>query len=314
MLAAGEFFEGLGEIEAVSGGGDIERSLQIDGTRAGPQSTFEKRTRPIHDHLGGIEIVLGTQTVAGGTRAVGRIEAEGAGLKLRDGDAAFGAGQLFREDLLGAVHHRNGYQALGELERRVQRLGQTRGDAGLHQQAVDDDFNIVILAAIEAGRLVKRIKHAIDAHARVSGARQFIELLAVFALAAANDGREHHDAIAFMGQFAAQDSLNDLFAGLPGDGAAAVGTMRHADGAIDDAKIIVNFRDGAHGGSRRARGGFLLDGDGGREAVDGIDVRDAPSGRETGARKRKGIRRSGAGPRRRWCQRRARICPIRIIP
>src|SRR5579864_170503 len=109
LLAPGQLFEGLGEIEAVGNGGDIERSLQIDGTRTGPQPAFEKRTRPIHDYLGGIEIVFGTQTMASGTRAVGRIEAEGAGLKLRHGDAAFRAGQLFGEDLFGSVNHRNGY-------------------------------------------------------------------------------------------------------------------------------------------------------------------------------------------------------------
>ena len=49
----------------------------------GPRPPSNKRPRPIHDHLGGIEIVFRAQAIAGGARAVGRIEAEGARLELR---------------------------------------------------------------------------------------------------------------------------------------------------------------------------------------------------------------------------------------
>jgi hypothetical protein len=47
--------------------------------------------------------------------------------------------------------------------------------------------------------------------------------------------------------------------------------MGDADGGIEDAQIIVNFGDGSDGGARAAIRGFLLDGDGGAEAIDGID-------------------------------------------
>ena len=49
--------------------------------------------------------------------------------------------------------------------------------------------------------------------------------------------------------------------------------MRRADRAVDHAQVIVNFGDGAHRRARRARGGFLLDGDRRREAFDGIHFR-----------------------------------------
>ena len=49
--------------------------------------------------------------------------------------------------------------------------------------------------------------------------------------------------------------------------------VRRADGAIDHAQVIVNFRDGADGRARRARGGLLLDGDRRRKPLDGIDLR-----------------------------------------
>src|SRR5438552_16670972 len=49
--------------------------------------------------------------------------------------------------------------------------------------------------------------------------------------------------------------------------------MRHANGRVDDAQIIVNFRDGADGGTRRTRSGFLFDGDGRRKSLDDVDIR-----------------------------------------
>jgi hypothetical protein len=48
--------------------------------------------------------------------------------------------------------------------------------------------------------------------------------------------------------------------------------MRDADGSIQHAQVVVNFRDGPNGGARTAVGGLLLDGNGGAEAIDGIDV------------------------------------------
>src|SRR5260221_1593301 len=54
---------------------------------------------------------------------------------------------------------------------------------------------------------------------------------------------------------------------------AALRTMRNAYGGVDDAQIVVDFGDGADGGAWRAGGGFLLDGNGGREAFDDVDFR-----------------------------------------
>ena len=68
------------------------------------------------------------------------------------------------------------------------------------------------------------------------------------------------------------DALDDLVGGLAGDGAAAVGAVRLADGGVEEAEVVVDFGDGADGGAGGAGGGLLLDGDGGGEAVDGVDV------------------------------------------
>src|SRR6267143_2377200 len=83
-----------------------------DGTVTGVQTCLFRS----HDDAGGIEIVFGAEAVAGRARAVGRIEAEGARLKLRDGNAAIGASELFGEDVVLAADDGDGDEAGGELE------------------------------------------------------------------------------------------------------------------------------------------------------------------------------------------------------
>ncbi len=70
----------------------------------------------------------------------------------------------------------------------------------------------------------------------------------------------------------AGDALDDLFGGLAGDGTVAVGAVGLADGGVEQAEVVVDLGDGADGGAGAAGGGLLLDGDGGGEAVDGVDV------------------------------------------
>src|SRR2546422_11383426 len=80
-------------------------------------------------------------------------------------------------------------------------------------------------------------------------------------------------AVVALAILAAENRLDDLLGGLAGDGLAAAGTMRDADGAVNHTEIVVDFGDGADGRARRARGGLLLDGDGRREPLDGVHVR-----------------------------------------
>src|SRR3989449_11231531 len=80
-------------------------------------------------------------------------------------------------------------------------------------------------------------------------------------------------AVVALAILAAENRLDDLLGGLAGDGLAAAGTMRDADGAVNHTEIVVDFGDGADGRARRARGGLLLDGDGRRKPLDGVHVR-----------------------------------------
>ncbi len=139
---------------------------------------------------------------------------------------------------------------------------------GLEDDAVDDGFDGVVLALFEAHALGELGDLAVDAGAEALLVEGF-ELFAELAFAAADDGGVDGDALAG-GE--GGDALDDLLGGLAGDGAAAVGAVGLADGGVEEAEVVVDLGDGADGGAGAAAGGLLLDGDGGGEAVDGVDV------------------------------------------
>ena len=72
-------------------------------------------------------------------------------------------------------------------------------DAGLDQQAVNHDFDGVVLALVEIDFVFQIDQFAVDAGAGKTVLNKLFHLLLELALAAANDGRHHHDAI-FRGQ------------------------------------------------------------------------------------------------------------------
>src|SRR6266446_2292749 len=269
----GKFFEGRFEIEAVRVGAQLERALEDRGTGAWAEVAVKKRAAPIIDDPRRIEIVFRAEAVAGGACAVRRIETEGARFKLRNGNAAIGARELFRKSMFLAANDGDGDEPACQFERRGDRLLKARGNALLNQQAVHDNFDGVILAFVERRKIVKLVKLAIDADADVAILRKFFEFLAIRAFSSADDGREDHDAVVGLANLAVQNGLHDLLAGLARDRFAAIRAMRHADGRVDDAEIIVNLGDGADGGARRPRGGFLFDGDRRGKAFDDVDFR-----------------------------------------
>ena len=141
-------------------------------------------------------------------------------------------------------------------------------DAGLEHDAIDDGFDGVVLALLELDGIGEVADLAVDAGAEALLV-ELVEQVFEFALAAAHDGRVDGDALAG-GE--GEDALDDLLGGLAGDGAAALRAVGHADRGVEQAEVVVDLGDGADGGAGAAAGGLLLDGDGGAEAFDGVDV------------------------------------------
>ena len=270
LRLARELFHRRLEREAVGHRGQLQRALQVQGARAGAQPALEERLGPVRDYLRRIEIIFRAQTVALRAGAVRRIETEGARLELRHGGAAIGAGQFFRIHVLRAAHHGHRRQALRQFQRGLHGLLQAFGDPGLHQQAVHHHFYGVVLAPVQTDFFIQVAQLSVNPRADESLARQGLQLLAILALPAAHHRRQNHHALLRLER---KNGLHDLLGGLPGNGPATARAVRRADGAVEHAQVVVDFRDRAHGGARRARGGLLLDGNGRRKALDGVHVR-----------------------------------------
>ena len=209
------------------------------------------------------------QALALGTRAVRRVEGERPRRHLRHADAALDAREFPREQPVAAFERVDDDDVVGEVERHLDRFGKPALDARLHDEPIDHDFDRVIPAPIEGEVLVERSKHPVDARFGEALLFQLGELFLELAFPAAHDGRQDVDARVLRVD---EHHVHDAFERLRGNFPAALMTVRDADVGEQQAEVVVNFRDGANRRSRVRRGGFLLDGDGGRQAVDQIDV------------------------------------------
>src|SRR5262249_8504000 len=104
----GEFIERCAEIESVCVGSELERALKNCGRGTWTQATVEEWTAKVVKKLAWVEIVLRAKAVAGGAGTVRRIEAEGTRLEYGNADAAIGASELLRKDVLLAANDGDG--------------------------------------------------------------------------------------------------------------------------------------------------------------------------------------------------------------
>ena len=142
--------------------------------------------------------------------------------------------------------------------------------SGRTTSAVDHHVDVVGELLVERGHLGDLVELAVDLDALVALLQELGELLAVFALAAAHDRRQQIEPRAFRQR---QHAVDHLLDGLALDRQAGRGRIGHADARPQQPHVVVDLGDGADGRARVLRGGLLLDGDGGRQAVDLVDVR-----------------------------------------
>ena len=230
-----------------------------------------------------------------------RVEREAARLELVGRVAVVRAAELLAVALLLegrglVVARRRGdeHDALAEPQRRLDRVGQPAGvrvrddEAGLGVErtavvrarralgrlgmaddvAVDDDLDRMTLVLVELGR-VRDVQHlAIDPDADETLAPGAVEDPVALGLAVLDQRAEDEQPGPFR---QGQDLVDDLLDRLAFDG-MAVGAVRDADPREQQPQVVVDLGDGADGRSRVARRALLVDGDGGREAVDLVDV------------------------------------------
>ncbi len=204
------------------------------------------------------------------------VEREQARLDLRDREAGDRAGEFRRHQklfgravLLLLVGEFGDHQAVGDAERGLQRVGQAVAEVLLHRDAVDHDLDVVLQLLVERRHRTDLVIFAVDLDALEALLLQLGEFLAVLALAAAHHRRQQIEARAF-GQ--GEDAVGHLADGLALDRKPGGGRIGHADAREQEAQIVVDLGDGADRRARIARGRLLLDGDGGRQALDMVDI------------------------------------------
>ncbi len=254
-------------VDVVGLGDGLEQLAEVAHVAAGPRrhrTLVDAEGGVGHDQLG-VDLEAGAQAVARLAGAVGRVEREVPRGQLLVRGAAHRAGEVLAEgERLGLALTVLGHQldlghAVGQLEGRLERLGEPPVDALALHQPVDDDLDGVRLVAGQVELVGELVDLAVDARPGEALARQVGHERLVVALATAHHGREHLEAGA-LGQL--EHPVDDLLRRLPGDDRPVLGAVRHADAGIEQPQVVVDLGDGADGRPRVARGALLVDGDG----------------------------------------------------
>ena len=163
----------------------------------------------------------------------------------------------------------NDQMSVGNRQRVLHGIRQTGFNSFPKHQSVHDDLNIVFFVFLQRNGFGKVIQIAVHANTDVPPFFGIGKHFFVHTLLPSHNGSQDHEPRSF---FHHQDPINDLVGGLLTDLLAAHGTVRNSDTSIQQTKIIVNFRHGSHRGTGIFGCGLLVDGDGGRKSVDGINV------------------------------------------
>jgi hypothetical protein len=288
----------------------IEDVHPLAAAAPGVDRAVSQRQRGVRHEQFRVEFQDDSQPAAGRAGAVGRVETEDPRLEFRETDPTVRAGVLLGKDLIdprGAVARlvRHHDQAVAQAKGRLEAVGQPRADRGLDRQTVDHRLDGVPGPLVHLGRVVDVIGLAVDPHADESFALDPLEDVLVLALLAADQGAEDHELR--LGR-PLQDRVHHLFHGLLADPAAAPVAERHPDPREEHAQVVINLGDRPDGGPGVGEAASLLDGDGRRQARRWVHVagllhlfEELPGvGGEA-------LHVACAGPRRRWCRRRARL-------
>ncbi len=168
-----------------------------------------------------------------------------------------------------AVHFQRDGAAVGDAQRGLEAFGEALLQIWLHLDAIDDHVDVVFLGLLEAGQIGRldglTVHPEPNEALRLHVGEQFGEL----ALAVAHHRRQHHEPGAF-GQ--RQHRVHHLAHALRLQRQGVVGAEGRAGARVEQAQVVVDLGDRAHGGARVVRGGLLLDADRRAQALDHVDI------------------------------------------
>ncbi|KAF1065941.1 MAG: hypothetical protein GAK45_02063 [Pseudomonas citronellolis] len=228
------------------------------------------------DHPTCIEELLHTQTIAGGAGASRVVEGEQLRLQLADRVAAHRAGEARGEDQFLAFglaafigQRRDQGDTVGQVQCGLEGLRQALLEVGTHLETVHHHIDGVFLLLVELGQFVQLVELAVDPSADEALRAHLFEHRQVLALAFANHRGQQHQPSALRQRQHLVDHLAD---GLCLQRNVVIRATRNTHAGVQQAQVIVDLGDGAHGRTRVVRGGFLLDGNGRGKTFDGVHI------------------------------------------
>jgi hypothetical protein len=214
---------------------------------------------------------------AGGTPAARRVEGEifrvEFGKTLAGLDVGAGGGEPGEDLPCGVSRKQAPLPARGGGGSRAGPGGRPWPAGRVGLQVGDDDFDVVLLVAVE-------FLEGVDARQAAVGAHEFVALIGdpggdglVVALAAADQRGAEVEVFgpARRAWRHAREQGASVGRARAGDGFVRVGVMLHAEAGVEEAQVLGDLGDGGDGGLARAAGDALLDGDGGRDAGEAVD-------------------------------------------
>ena len=283
----GQGLERLIEVELVMFGQALEQRkvVAVAPVPALDGAAGQAQRRKRH-HARRVKELLHSEAVAGRARSHGRVEREQARLEFRDRITAHGAGELGVEEVglrlaltptlsrgesefihpparwerarVKVMHFERDGATAGQAQRGFETLGQALREFRAHLDAVDHDVDVVLLGLLQGRQIVVLERLAIDSEPHIALRLHLGKQVEELALFLARHGRENHQPGACR---QGQHCVHHLAHGLGLQRQIVLGAKRRASAGKQQAQVIVDFGDCAHGGARIVRGGFLLDRD-----------------------------------------------------
>jgi len=255
-------FEEVGVVAFVEAVHDLDRSL-VD------------REVAVY-HLAEIEGVTDTQTVAGGAGALVGVEREADGLERLEAELAVEAREvlgevkvvLFETDLFG-IEYLDLHLAIALCEGFLDILRDTVAALGADDETVDHHFDGVFLGLGEFDLLVEAHHHPIDHGADIPLVAEGFEHIGECPFLLLDERREDDD-LGLVGE--REHLLDDIARRHRGDRLAALVAVLRPHTGEEKPEVVVYLGDGADGGAGVLGGSLLVDGDGGGEPLDLVDI------------------------------------------
>ena len=166
------------------------------------------------------------------------------------------------------VSNGNGNHAFAQVQSRFDRIGDTAARFLIDDDAVHDDFDIVLSTMIDVRSLFQRVRGAVDANSSkpVSSQtfkRRFVRCLPV------NFMRRQNQHSRLLREL--QDCIDDLVRGLLFSLVTTRWAVHGPQSREQNSKVVVDFRHCTDRGSRSGPDGFLFDGNGRTEPMNTVD-------------------------------------------